>query len=262
MSLVENLSLVAFAFSSGVFTFFAPCAYPLLPGYVSYYLGRSTAEGIGYENGGTATERTGVAGRLSDVLGVFVSSARAQRLAPAVVVGLLVSAGFFVVYGVLAGVVAAVGTRLLSGISVLELVVGVVLVILGSGMAAGWEAPSPSIRLPARRRSRGAYFGFGVLYGAAAAGCTAPIFIGVALKALSVGAGLSLATFVAYASGMSVLMVGVTLGTALGRDSLYRRFSRRVGRLRRAAGVLLVTAGVVEIYFFLFRFDGFAFLGV
>ena len=30
---------LGFAFSAGVATFFAPCAYPLLPGYVAFYLG-------------------------------------------------------------------------------------------------------------------------------------------------------------------------------------------------------------------------------
>ena len=32
------------AFSAGVATFFAPCAFPLLPGYVAYYLGHGAGD--------------------------------------------------------------------------------------------------------------------------------------------------------------------------------------------------------------------------
>ena len=35
---------LAFAASAGLATFFAPCAFPLLPGYVGYYLHESDAD--------------------------------------------------------------------------------------------------------------------------------------------------------------------------------------------------------------------------
>lgn len=262
MATAGTVSLIVFAFTAGAFTFFAPCAYPLLPGYISYYLGQTTSTAGLEANGGVGADHGRVTRLTADGLGVFVPTPLASRLARAVVVGVLVSAGFFVVYGVLAGVVATVGARVLSGISVLELVVGILLVLIGGVMAAGWDPPTPSVQLPKRHRSASGYFGFGVLYGAAAAGCTAPIFIGVALKALSVGAGLSLVTFGAYAAGMSVLMVGVTIATALGRNALLNWVTQRIDRIHRAAGVLLVLAGLVQIYFFLFRFNGLQLLGL
>lgn len=248
-------SLVAFAFTAGAFTFFAPCAYPLLPGYVSYYLGRSTAGAA--PDGGAARVEGSEPRHGSSALPTTVS-----RLARAAGVGLLVSAGFFAVYAVLAGTVAALGARVLAGISVLELAVGGLLVVMGAGMALGWKPPTPTVRLPGRRRSAAGYFGFGVLYAAAAAGCTAPIFIGVALKALSSGPAMGAAAFGAYASGMSVLMVGVTVLSALGRDAILSALTRRMDLVNRAAGVLLVLAGLIQIYFFLFRFDGLATLGL
>lgn len=255
MVTLDALSLIAFAFSAGVFTFFAPCAYPLLPGYVSYYLGRTTAGGPQQPDGG-----------IEAAVGHGVARAGFGRLGGplvrAVGVSLLVSAGFFVVFGLLAGLVAALGTRFLADISVLELVVGSLLVVIGTAMAAGWKPSAPTVQLPVRRRSSWGYFGFGVLYGAAAAGCTAPIFIGVALKALSAGPAVSVLTFGSYAAGMSVLMLGVTVGTALGRGALLSWFTKRLDRIHRAAGVLLVLAGLVQIYFFLFRFGGLQMLGL
>lgn len=250
-----DLSLIAFAFSAGAFTFFAPCAYPLLPGYVSYYLGRST--GAAAADGGV-----GETGRGRAAAGTAALPATASRLIRAAGVGVLVSVGFFAVYAVLAGTVVALGARFLAGISLLELVVGGLLVVMGAGMALGWKPPTPTVRLPERRRSAAGYVGFGVLYAAAAAGCTAPVFVGVALKALSSGPAMAAATFGAYASGMAVLMVGVTVLSALGREALLSVLVRRADLVTRTAGVLLVLAGLVQIYFFLFRFDGLATLGL
>lgn len=261
MSTLEAVSLLAFAFTAGVFTFFAPCSYPLLPGYLSYYLGDHTPAAAEFPANGSATSGWATE-RVASGIGVVVPQSKASPVAQALVVSLLVSAGFFLVYTLLAGVVAAVGAQVLAGISLLELVVGSLLIVLGGVMATGRTLPTAGIELPERRRSGRSYIGFGVLYAAAAAGCTAPLFIGVALKALAAGIGLGLLAFAAYAGGMSVLMIGVTVATALGREALLQRVTQRMDLLHRGAGVLLVLAGVVQIYLFLFRFGGLAMLGL
>jgi cytochrome c-type biogenesis protein len=261
MSTLESVSLLAFAFTAGVFTFFAPCSYPLLPGYLSYYLGEHTPAGAETNANGRMTPGR-VTDRVAVGIGAVVPQSKADPVARALVVSLLVSAGFFLVYLLLAGIVAAVGAQVLAGISLLELVVGSLLIVLGGVMATGRKLPTAGISLPERRRSGGSYVGFGVLYAAAAAGCTAPLFIGVALKALTAGIGVGLLAFGAYAGGMSVLMIGVTVATALGREALLERVNRRMDLLHRGAGVLLVLAGLVQIYLFLFRFGGLAMLGL
>lgn len=232
---LEDLRL-GFAFSAGVLTFFAPCSYPLLPGYVAYYLGS----------------------------GEEIEQAVSKRLHRAVIVGLLVSVGFFLVYATLVGLVLAVGTQVFSNISILELVVGSLLILLGGAMALG-KTPDflhVTMQLPERKRSSGGFVLFGVVYAGAAAGCTAPLFIAVTLSALSAGPTTAIATLGAYAAGMSVLMILVTALSALGREALLRRLSRNVSRITRIAGVLLVLAGLVQIYLFLFEFDGLRILGL
>ncbi|MFC4405524.1 cytochrome c biogenesis CcdA family protein [Haloarchaeobius iranensis] len=229
-------SQLSFAFSAGVFTFLAPCAYPLLPGYVAYFLG---------EGDGQSTTPPLV-----------------TRLRRAVVVASVTSLGFFLVYAVLAGVAGALGAKALSNVSTLELVVGVLLIGLGLGMASGRFQPSMHLPLPERRRSVGGFFAFGVVYAAAAAGCTAPLFVaiaGVALNASPTGAVL---LFGAYATGMSLLMLAVTLLAALGRAAILQRLSASTGRVTRVAGVVLVVAGVVQLYYYLVVFDGLATLGL
>jgi cytochrome c-type biogenesis protein len=224
---------LGFAFSLGTATFFAPCAFPLLPGYVAYYVG---------ESDGTPPVAT--------------------RLRRAAVVGLLVSLGFFLVYGVLAGIAVAVGTRALRGISVLELLVGTLLIALGIGMATGRFAPSTHLPLPERRRTPAGYFLFGVVYAGAAAGCTAPLFVAVASLGLSTGPVAAVALLAAYATGMSFLMVGATLAVAFGHGAFVRRIGANPARISRVAGVVLAIAGVVQLYYYLFVFDGLRTLGL
>ena len=225
---------LGFAFSAGVATFFAPCAYPLLPGYVAFYLG--DAEG---------------------------SAPLGGRLRRAALVGGLASAGFFAVYAALAGVVAAVGTRALRGVAVLELAVGALLVVLGAAMAAGAVSPSVlHVRLPNRGRSKSGFFAFGVVYAVAAAGCTAPIFVAIAGVALSGGPAGAVLTFAAYAGGMALLMVLVTGLIAAGCDGVVGRLAGKSALVARAAGVLLVVAGLAQVYLYLFRFGGLRQLGL
>ncbi len=230
---------VAFAFSAGVATFFAPCAYPLLPGYVAFFLGSEDDEG---------------------------DAAMVARLRRAAVVAAVTSAGFFVVYAGLAGAIAALGASALplQSISVLELVVGTGLVLLGVAMALGRVGMGQlHVALPERRRSVGGYFAFGVVYAAAAAGCAAPVFVGVASFAVfSAPPPLAAAMFVAYALGMVLLMFLVTGLAAVGRDTLLRSVSRRSDAISRVAGVVIAAAGVVQIYLFLFRFGGMELLGL
>lgn len=236
---------VALAFSAGVATFFAPCAYPLLPGYVAYFLG-------GEDEPSTRDGR--------------LPAAALSRLRRAAVVALVVSAGFFLVYAVLAGLIAAAGASALplQQISVLELVVGAALIALGVAMALGRvEMGQLHVALPERRRSVGGYFVFGVVYAAAAAGCAAPVFVGVATFAVSAASpALAVAMFGAYALGMVLLLFLVTALAALGRGTLLRGLSGRSGLLTRLAGVVIAAAGVVQVYLFLFRFGGLELLGL
>ena len=84
MTGVESLRL-GFAFGLGTATFFAPCALPLLPGYVAFFLGDDGAVG-------------------RDV---------PWRVARAVGISLTTSLGFLAVYGLLAGFTATCGPELI-----------------------------------------------------------------------------------------------------------------------------------------------------
>ena len=225
-----DIGLVTFAFGLGTATFFAPCAFPLLPGYIAYFLGADDES---------------------------VPDTWPARMRRAVAVSLITSLGFLAVFGTLAAVVFVVGTQFLSDIAVLEVAAGAVLIALGLAMASGKATGAfAHVKLPERRRGPVGFFGFGVVYAAAAAGCTGPLFVGVASLALTGPPAEAFTAFGAYAGGMVVLLVGVTVLTALGKDTLLKRLTSNTRLITRLAGGALVVAGVVQIYWFLFVFDG------
>lgn len=63
-----DLSTVGFAVTAGVATFFSPCAYPLLPGHIGFYVSRTNGDDVSL---GGATLRGVVAG--IGVLGTFAA---------------------------------------------------------------------------------------------------------------------------------------------------------------------------------------------
>lgn len=257
MTGLESLRL-GFAFSLGLGTFLAPCAFPLLPGYVAFY--------VGHGDGSDGANRSGVAAADGGAAGAGASDQAGAanlfgRLRRAITVGLVTSLGFFAVYAVLAGVVFALGNSVLRNVSVLELVVGTVMIVLGLAMASGRvDMTAIHVPLPERRRGPIGYFAFGVIYAAAAAGCTAGLFIGLSSLALASGPTGAIAIFGAYAAGMSVLMIAVTIAAAIGRGALLRTLSANTALVSRLGGVVLVIAGLVQLYYFLFRFDGLSLL--
>jgi len=224
----DVVARLSFAATLGGFTFFAPCAFPLLPGYLAFYVGTS-----------------------GDAPGESVR----QRLRRAATVGVLASAGFFVVFWALGAVASLVGVGALADVSLLEPAVGALLVVLGVAMATG-RTPRWTVRLPERRRSATGFFLFGVVYAVAAAGCTAPLFVGVVGASLSAGPGLAAATLLAYAAGMSAMMVAVTGLAAVGRTQVLQRLSGSTGRMEQVAGALLVLAGVTQVVYYLFWLGG------
>ncbi|MFW5935056.1 MAG: cytochrome c biogenesis CcdA family protein [Halolamina sp.] len=233
---MDSPVLLALAFSAGSATFFAPCSFPLLPGYLSYFLGRTVDSAAGSDDPDGLVDRFG------------------RPLARGAVTGGVVAAGILAVYVGLAGTAISLGARALSGIAVMELVVGGVFVVAGTAMAAGWRPSSHLVRLPERKRSWAGFFAFGALYATAAAGCTAPLFVAVVLKGLSAGPVHGVGIAVAYAAGMGAVMVTLTGLAAVGGTSVVSRLAGRAARIQRVAGGLLALSGVAQVYYYVYGF--------
>ncbi|WP_440767399.1 cytochrome c biogenesis CcdA family protein [Natronorubrum sp. DTA7] len=213
---------LTFALVAGVATFFSPCAYPLLPGYVGFYV--SQTEG----------EQASLSGSLSR--------------------GLIAGVGVLGTFGVLLVAAYWVGHSTLSNITLFEPIVGGILVVFGL-LVVFDRAPSLTIPLPKRRSSVLGFGIFGAGYALAAAGCVAPLFVAVVAQALAlppVSAALVVGT---YVGSVVVLMVSLTVATGMGLVASAGRLAAHSESLKRVAGAVMIVAGLGQLYLAIFVLD-------
>lgn len=206
---------VSFAVTAAVATFFSPCAYPLLPGYVGFFVSRADGE--------TAS--------------LSGSAAR----------GVTAGAGVLVTLGLIAWAMVRTGRAALPDATLVEALVGAVLVAFGLLVAAG-RAPSVSVPLPKRRSGVLGFGVFGAGYALASAGCVAPVFGAVVVRASTVPSETAAVLIGVYAGTVALLMAATTVAAGVGLASRIGRLAAHTGRLERAAGVVMALAGAGQLY--------------
>ncbi len=222
---MNDLNL-AFAFTAGIFATVNPCGWAMLPSFVSYYLG-AREEG-------------------------FEARPLTSRLFEGFLIGLLVTLGFLLIFGV-AGLAISAGFRtLIRFMPIAALAVGLGLVLLGfwllSGKSLPLAVPTPQVDL--RSRNPKSVFLFGVAYAFASLSCTLPIFLAVIGASLAT-AGLrgSAAMFLTYGAGMAVVLMSVAVGAALLKGAVAQWFRKLLPYVHRVGAVLLIVAGLYLIWF-------------
>ncbi len=214
----------ALAFGAGLVATLNPCGFAMLPAYLSYFMGSSQEDDL----------------------------SRSASLRRALVVGGVMSAAFLLVFGV-TGLAITLGFRaVIDWIPWIALAVGGLVVILGVAMLFGYEL---TVGLPkAKQANTGkglrSVFAFGVSYGLASLSCTLPVFLSVVatqLTASSLVSGVS--TFIVYGLGMSMMLIGVTLVMALGKQTIVHRLRSSARYINRISGAVLVLAGGYIVWF-------------
>jgi cytochrome c biogenesis protein CcdA len=210
------------ALTAGGLAVVNPCAFPLLPAFLSFYLG-------------------------SDEQRLPAAPTRALQ---GLLVGAFVAAGFLAVFAVV-GLPLSFGLSAVAGlVPWLGFVTGGALALTGMLALAGVSVHLPSAVQPRprtrRSRTTGAMFLFGVGYGAASLGCTLPIFL--ALVGASLGAG-KLTVFAAYAVGMTLVLMALAVAVAFTRQGIARFLRRLLPHIARLAGLLLLASGGYLVYY-------------
>jgi len=205
------LTELSLAVGAGVATFFSPCAYALLPGYVGMYL--SDGEGTLRSDG--------------------------MR-------GLAAALGVLVVFAVTVAAVAAVGEAVQPWIGRIEPLTGLALVGFGvlllGGSTFGWHLPLPD------QRPGVAGFGiFGAVYAVAAVGCVAPLFFGLTLNALQAGPTQAAVVLSAYGGTIALLLLAVTVAIGVGYEIAELKLARLSVVGQKLGGIVLVAAGIVQL---------------
>ncbi len=207
----------ALAFASGMLATVNPCGFAMLPAYLGYFLG---------VEGGERDVRASVSRSLG--------------------VGLSVAAGFLLVFSVVGVAIYHLSASIYGWVPWATIVIGVALAVLGVAMLRGFE---PVIDLPklnrgGRNRDGQSMFVFGVSYAIASISCALPLFTGAVAGTFRRENLLSsMAVFVAYSLGMTLVLLALTVSMGMARQSLVRWLRRALPYVTRASGVLLVVAG-------------------
>lgn len=210
----------ALAFAAGMVATINPCGFAMLPAYLSYFLGSEDRDHTG--------------------------------LGRAVVVGLCVTAGFVAVFAITGTIISSLSRALLDYVPYLTVVIGIALIVLAVAMLFGF---APLLRLPKLEkgtgsRELGSMFVFGVSYATASLGCTISTFLAVTATTFAHQSFLSgLATFVMYGLGMGVVVISLTVYTALARNGLVRWLRRAMPYVNRVAAALLLLSGAYITYY-------------
>lgn len=231
---VANLALllpVGYAFAAGMVASVNPCGVLLLPSYALYQLGTEEAD--------------------------FDQVPAAKRALKALLIGGTATAGFIAIFAIVGSVLAAGGRWLISAFPFAGLAIGGVMIVLGLWllvthktigiMAASRVAISP------QRNLRNVFL-FGIVYAIGSLSCTLPIFLVVVGGSLAnQGLLAALGQFIGYALGMGTVLIAVTLGTALFRETVSRLLRRIVPHVHRVSALFLVGAGAYLIYYWVFQ---------
>jgi cytochrome c-type biogenesis protein len=220
----------ALAFTAGMVATVNPCGFAMLPAYLSYFLG------LGPPAGQTEQATAGLR------RGLFVSAA--------------VSAGFLAVFTVL-GVLIRAGTDWVVDLAkYLSILIGLLLIVAGVAMVAGWRLPftTPKLDKGGRDRTVGSMFVFGVSYAVASLGCTIGPFLAVVMGSFTrdsfVAGALSIAM---YGLGMALVLTALTVTLALARGGLLRVLRTAMVYVDRFAGIFLILAGAYLVYYWVFN---------
>ncbi|HKT56538.1 MAG TPA: cytochrome c biogenesis protein CcdA [Microbacterium sp.] len=219
-------SVVGYAFMLGMAGLLNPCGFPLLPVYLTAFVG--------------VRDRDRVARALSGM--------RA---------GIAVTVGFFAVFataGLLAGSVHAVLLRVAPWAMI---GVGAVIAALGVLGALGRSLPLPVA--PRFRSGSGfvAMAGFGVAYAIGSLSCSLPVFIAAVGGALATGsAPVVAAVVVAYGLGMGLFATVLAVAVSLADATSFRSLRPVLAVVPRVGGALCILVGVYLIGYWTAQLGG------
>ncbi len=253
--LVQQMSMVIVAILAGVASFFSPCAFPMLPGYMAYFLGLQTSM---KEQSKRSLYKRAVFGGISGGIGIIF------------------------IYLVIGIIVLAFGSAVASYIPLLGPIVGVILIILGILMMTNVQytalvRPFQVLASKLKRKkkednqtaeaagdaekgsdeAKGYYiklFRYGVGYGAAASACVAPLFIVLVTTASAAsitGTFLDgLIVLLLFAFVVIGLMVAITIALTIFGQKATQSLSKYTEIIKKVSAIVLIIVGIALIAFY------------
>lgn len=205
------------AFTAGMLAVLAPCALPMLPSYVAYYMNLDE------------DERS-----LGAILGFAFT----------------VVAGFLIVFLVIGLLPSFALNKVSMRLEYVAPFIGALLVLIGlaSGLSDVFDRmPAVNVSAPLKAGYR-SFFLYGVGYGAASLACSLPVFILLVLQSSTAGGPLGVFTaFLVYGLGASAVIVPLTLALTYSKDYVHQRLIWLLPRIKKINAAVLILAGLYMI---------------
>jgi cytochrome c-type biogenesis protein len=203
------------AFTAGALAFLNPCSLPMLPAYVSYYLGRGD-------------EKRGILSGLYFAVSMVV--------------------GFLLVFIFVGLILSVVVSEFIEWVWVTEPIIGAGLILLGivGGLTNVFDrVPRFGLALGDGRLS---FVAYGVAYGLASMGCSLPVFILVVVEGATAGGLIDIfVLFGTYSAGAAAVIIPLTLTLSLAESLIHEKLTKILPYMKRLNAAILVLAGAYMI---------------
>ena len=230
-SRLGGIGLLGFTFGAGMVSTVNPCGFAMLPAYLGMYLGAADSQ-----------------------------EARANpavRFKQATLVGVLVTMGVLLLFGIVGIILAAGLTTVRSVIPWLGLVIGGLLafggawVLMGGKLNIGVFSRAASKLGDAREVSPRSYFLFGLSYGTASLSCTLPIFIAVVGFGTTTSFLTATGQFLLYGLGMGTVILTLTLSMAIFKGAMVGALRKLLPFIQPISAVAMILAGSYIVFYWL-----------
>jgi len=211
------------SFIRGLVASINPCGFVLLPTYLMYFLGVSAG-----------------------------SETRAP-IRRALLVGSMVSAGFFSVFLAIGAATQYWTQSLLDNAKYATAIIGIAFVILGIAMLFGFKVPifTPGVASAKQDRTLRSMFVYGIAYAVASLGCTLPLFIATLFQTgRRAGYAAGIANVVAYAVGMALVVISLTLALATANMGFVRWLKSKMQYVEMVSGAFVLLSGLYLLWYF------------
>ncbi|MHA1419623.1 MAG: redoxin domain-containing protein [Candidatus Heimdallarchaeaceae archaeon] len=241
--------IIGFAILVAITSFFSPCAFPLLPGYVAHILGLKV------------TTKDEEEEQIED------DKKKYSKYVLYPLIGLSGGIGILVSYLILGVIITATGSVILPYIVYVLPIIGGIFIIFGALMFTNFELSFSRIlgglrkqqikisgedKDPTILRLLGSTFLYGLGYGIASLGCNAPIFLGFSLQVASLDTVLEMVfAYLAFALPIILLMVGVTLLIISSKEVIVQKMKSATKIIKIASGVIMIIVGIYLIIEFI-----------
>ncbi len=219
-----DLGELSWPFSIGMLAAFNPCGFAMLPTYLSYFIGADDGE----------------------------EQSRLRTVTRAILVGLVLTAGFVAVFGGLGIVISLFlnQSTVTEYVGYITVAVGIILIPMGLAMLMGRTITMklPKMNKGTDSRQTRSMFLFGVSYAVVSLSCTIGLFTQAVSNTFTQdGFVAGLTSFVAYGVGMGAVILFLTVSLARAKSNVAHSMRRLLPHIGKISGFVLVVAGIYLI---------------